>query len=414
MHHSFKLKYPKGDKETLIYFTSFFKNEGKSFIYSTGERIHPNQWDFKDKQPINLHGRDSEAKNRKSIKNVLSKYSNKFIEVVNRYKTINDELTREKLKDEFNVEFKNSISRANDFFSVYDAFLSVKRDDQSDSANSESTIKRYEYNKTLLELFVEKSGYNLRLNTINKDFYNSFIKFCVELKKHSANTLARNIGLFKTFMIWAYKNNYTYDNQFKEFKNIKRFATDEIALTLDQVKEIYVFDLKENEKLIKIRDLFVMGCSTGLRFGNYSKIKKSDIRDGFINVIDVKDKNKSLSIPLNKFSTEILEKYDYQLPQISNQKFNDYVKDLFKLMEYTEVIKKTMRYGNEIVETTAPVYKRISSHTARRTFITVMKNKNVPDKVIMSYTGHKSLPNFIMYYKPNEEQRINFMEGVWN
>ena len=414
MHHSFKLKYPNGDKETLIYFASFFKNEGKSFIYSTGEKIHPNQWDLKDKQPINLFGRDSEAKNRKSINNELSKYSNKFTEVVNRYKTINEELTLDKLKDEFNVEFKNSVSRANDFFNVYEVFLDEKRADQTDLANSASTIKRYEYNKTLLELFVEKTSFNLRLNTVNKDFHNSYIKFCVEYKKHSANTLSRNVGLFKTFMIWAYKNNYTYNNQFKEFKNIKRFTTDEIALTLDQVKEIYVYDLKENEKLIKIRDLFVIGCATGLRFGNYSKIKKSDIRDGFINVIDVKDKNKSLSIPLNKFSTEILAKYDYELPQISNQKFNDYVKDLFELMEYNEVIKKTMRFGNEIVETTAPVYQRISSHTARRTFITIMKNKNVPDKVIMSYTGHRSLPNFIMYYKPNEEQRINFMEGVWN
>ena len=83
-------------------------------------------------------------------------------------------------------------------------------------------------------------------------------------------------------------------------------------------------------------------------------------------------------------------------------------------MDYTEIIKKTMRYGNDIIETESPIYERISSHTARRSFITIMKNEGVPDKVIMSYTGHKSIEVFNNYYRPNQDQRINFMNNVWN
>jgi site-specific recombinase XerD len=413
MNYSFRLKYPNLDKESLIYFTASFKDEGKTFVYSTGEKIHPKDWDFDNKRPANLAGRKKDAELRRVIDTQLSRYSNFFIELISRYKTINEKLTIETTKDEFNVEFKKVSKNVSDFFKVYELFLQDKRDDNSDQANTTSTISRYEYNKKLLEDFQNHKSYNLRFNTINRNFYNAFISYCVETKKHSANTLSRNIGLFKTFMNWAIAKKFTYNDEFKKFKNIKRFKTDEIALTKEQVDEIYEFDLKGAEKLERVRDLFVFGCSTGMRYSNYSKVKKNDIIDGFINVIDEKDKSKSLSIPINRYSMEILKKYDYKLPKISNQKFNDYLKELFQEMEYNHIVKKTMRYGNEIIETESAFSERISSHTARRSFITIMKNEGVPDKVIMSYTGHKSIEVFNNYYRPNQEHRINFMKSVW-
>ncbi len=413
MNFSFRLKYPSKDKETLIYFTASFKNEGKTFVYSTGEKIHPNDWDIKNKRPNNLSGRKKEAELRRAIDTQLSRYSAFFIKLISRYKTINEELTIEKTKEEFNIEFKKVSKNINDFYRVYDLFLQEKNDDQTDQANSITTISRYKYNKTLLEKFQDHTSFKLRFNKINKKFYNAFIQYCVENENHSANTLSRNIGLLKTFLYWALENKFTYNDDFKNFKNVKKFITNEIALTKEQVDEINNFDLKNNNKLIRVRDLFIFGCSTGMRYSNYSKVKKNDILNGFINVIDVKDNSKSLSIPLNKYSKTILEKYDFKLPSISNQKFNDYLKELFEKMEYTEIIKKTMRYGNDIIETESPMFERISSHTARRSFITIMKNEGIPDKVIMSYTGHKSIEVFNNYYRPNQEHRINFMNQVW-
>jgi len=414
MNFSFRLKYPSKDKESLIYFTASFKNEGKTFVYSIGEKIHPKNWDFENKRPINLSGRRKDAELRRAINTQLSRYSNFFIELTSRYKMIHEVLTIEKAREEFNIEFKKVTKSINDFFKIYDLFLSEKKKDRTDQANTETTIKRYEYNKKLLKKFQTEYSYNLKFKNINKKFYNDFIRYCVENENHSANTLSRNIGLLKTFLYWAFDNKFTYNDEFKKFKNIKRFTTNEIALTKEQVYDIYKFDLEENTKLSKVRDLFIFGCSTGMRFSNYSKVKKNDIRDGFINVIDAKDNTKSLSIPLNNLSLSILEKYEYKLPVISNQKFNDYLKELFKKMGYTDIIKKTMRYGNEIIETESPLFERISSHTARRSFITIMKNEGIPDKVIMSYTGHKSIEVFNNYYRPNQEHRIKFMNDVFN
>lgn len=414
MHHSFKLQYPKKDKLSPILFSSYFKEEGKKFVYSTGITIHPSDWDFKNVQPLNLTGRDKEVNNRKAVQAELSKYSNKFLEVVNRFRTIKERLTIEKIREEFNQEFKKSPGKTKDIFIVYDLFLDSKKENKTDTANAPSTIKRYEYNKKLLQSFAIHTEYSLRFTNINKEFYNSFVKYCVEIKGHSANTLSRNIGLLKTFLYWSLENRFTYNEDFKQFQNVRKFKTDEVALTKSQIKEIYEFNLGKRKKLTRVRDLFIFGCSTGMRFGNYSTVRKNDVRNGHIHYIDCKDKSKVLKTPLNKYSKRILEKYDYELPQISNQKFNDYLKELFTKLEYNEMIKKIMKYGNELIETESPLHDRISSHTARRSFITIMKNEGVPDKIIMSYTGHKSLSVFNDYYKPNEEHRVKFMENVWN
>lgn len=75
MNYTFKLKQPSSDKETLIYFRSYFVNENKNFIYSTGEKITPSEWDFENRQPNDLNGRTKRAENHRSIKKQLDRYS---------------------------------------------------------------------------------------------------------------------------------------------------------------------------------------------------------------------------------------------------------------------------------------------------------------------------------------------------
>ena len=413
MKSSFHLKSPKGDKESLIYFSAYFKNESKKLIYSTGETITPKEWNFKNRMPNDLSGRTTRADNHRTINMQLNRYTDFYIKIINRYIHAEQEITVENIRNEFDKEFKKTKTGSRDFFAVYDKFMTEKINDKTDKANSTSTIKRYEYNKKLLQDFEESKDVKLNFNQIDKKFYNTFINYCTNTKNHSTNTLSRNIGLFKTFMNWAVLNRYTYKQDFQEFKNIKKEITDEVALSKEQVVEIFNFDFSNNQRLERVRDLFVFGCFTGMRYSNYSKIKKNDIIDSHIKVRDVKDNRKQLNIPLNDYSSYLLKKYDYRLPEISNQKFNEYIKEVIKIVGYTEDIKKTSKLGNEIVETVAPFYKRVSSHTARRSFITIMKTKKVPDKIIMGFTGHKSLEVFNQYYKPNDIEKVDFMQDVF-
>lgn len=412
MNYTFKLKQPNGTRETLIYFRSFFNKENKNFLYSTGEKIIPEEWDFENRQPNDLNGRTKRAENHRSIKKQLDRYSSFFTEIVNRYKNINEDLTLDILRQRFNEEFKK-IQSKDDFFRIYDEFIEEKENDFSGNAISNSTLKRYKCNKTLLEDFEKKTKRKLSLGKFDEKTFNEFLKFCVENREHSANTVHRNIGLLKTFLLWAFNKKYSFNNSFVNFKKPPKFKTDEIALNIEQVEEIYAHDFSKNKKFERVRDLFVFGCVTGMRFGNYSTVSKNDVQGDFIRVTDLKSKSKNLSIPLSSISRSILEKYEYDLPKISNQKMNEYIKEVFEELKFTDEIKKTMKYGDQLVEINSEFYKRISSHTARRSFITIMKNKRVPDKVIMSYTGHTSLEVFNAYYRPSEDDKINYMNEVF-
>lgn len=413
MRSTFNLKEPNKDKSSLILFSAYFRNEGRKFVYSTGESIHPDYWDFENKQPKNLNGRTEEANKQRAIKRQLDRYSNFFSDTIQNYKLANREIIISDVKDDFDIEFKRTKSNSSNFFEVYEIFLEEKRNDYTEEANSVTTINRYNYNKKLLFDFQTYRRKKIHFNQINKSFYNSFTDYCVREKNHSANTLRRNVGLFKTFLYWALENGYTYKTDFQKFKSPMAQQTDEVALTLKQVQEVFEYDFSNNGKLEKVRDLFVFGCATGMRISNYSKIGKNDLQEGFIKVRDKKNIDKVLEIPLNDYSIYILKKYNYKLPRISNQKFNDYIKEVFQIIGYDQNIKKTIKIGKEIIEQINPLYDRISSHTARRSFITIMKNKKIPDKVIMSYTGHKSLEVFNKYYKPNNEDKKDFMQTVW-
>ena len=412
MNYTFKLKEPNSEKETLIYFRSFFSNENRNFIYSSGEKIKPSEWDFENRLPNDLNGRTQRAVNHRSIKKQLDRYSGFFTEIVNRYKNIDEELTIDIARQRFDEEFKK-IKIKDDFFRIYDEFIQEKENDYSGNSISKSTKDRYDYNKKLLQDFQDYYKLKLRLGNFDDKIYNKFLKYCIEIKDHSANTVHRNVGLLKTFLYWALSKKYTYNNNFINFKKPPKFRTDEIALNYQQVEEIYLYDFSKNKRLERVRDLFVFGCVTGMRFGNYSRISKQDIQGDFIRVVDLKSKSKKLSIPLNSISKAILEKYDYILPNISNQKMNEFIKEVFKEMKFTEDIKKTMKYGDELVDKKSEFWERISSHTARRSFITIMKNNKVPDKIIMSYTGHTSLEVFNNYYRPSEEDKVNYMNEVF-
>ncbi|WP_339848272.1 tyrosine-type recombinase/integrase [uncultured Dokdonia sp.] len=413
MKSSFKIKKPNSSEPTLIYFQSFFKDEGKSFIYSTGQRIHPQDWDLKYKRPIKNPSKIESGITLRNLKKTLEAHVNLLDRLSVQYEMIDEKLTIDIVRLAFDKEFKKSSTKTNGFFKVYDIFLDQKINDPTDKGNSPSTIKRYQYNKNLLLDFEKFIGKPIRFSAFNQTVYQSFLRFSIEQKKHSANTLSRNVGLLKTFLFWAEKNKYTYNDEFKNFENVKRFPTEEIAFNINQIKEIKSFDLSNNIRLEKVRDLFLLGCATGFRYGNYSKLKKTDIINDFICVTDVKDSSKSLKVPMNEISRSILEKYDYSLPSISNQKFNKYVKELFQILGFNENAKKSMRYGKHVHTSIVPLYMRVNSHTARRSFITIMKNKGVPDKVIMGYTGHKSIQNFNLYYKPSENDSVKYMNDVF-
>ncbi len=406
---TFFLKHPKEKKETLILFSCYFKYEEKKFVYSTGEKIFPKQWDFKNRQPL-LHGKNRSTY-ASSIRMQINRYKNKFEELQARSKTYGEDFTSQILKEEFNLEFKKAPSGKNIFYRAYNEFMEANIKEQK---WSENTIKRYNNIKNLLQDFEKKKGFKLTFNAIKKKFHTEFTDYCMNEREHATNTYRRNLGLFKTFMFWALDNGYTYQDDFKKFEKMKEAFTEKIALKAEDLTNIMNHAF-ENKRLERARDVFVFACSTGMRFGELKLIGKHNVVDGSIVLKEEKSAvKKPREIPLNTLSEMILRKYDYQLPLIANQKQNDYIKEVFEEAGYNQIVEKITVKGKQIIREKMPFYDRISTHTARRTFITMMKRKGKSDKLISKITGHTDLKTLNTYYQVDQEAKREAVGDVFN
>lgn len=409
MKYTFNLKEPKSDKETLILFSCYFKNENKKFVFSTGEKIMPENWDFENRFPF-VNGK-KKSKFVQSIRLQMNRYSDLFLETESLYKRINEPFTSKNLKKVFDEEFKKAPSGKNAFFDAYDEFTAEKEKGKEWSA---STIKRYKNIKNILEKFEAARKFKLTFSKIDETFHREFTSYCMDDLKHINNTYARNLGLFKTFMFWARKNKFTYNDSFVEFKKVERVITNQIALTIDDLNKLMQHEF-ESEKLGKVRDVFVFACVTGMRFGELSLIRRSNVTNDFILLKENKDETKETrEIPLTSISRYILLKYDYKLPLIANQKQNKYIKDVFQELEYNNKVQKVTTKGKENIKEEMFFYNRISTHTARRTFITMMKRQGKSDKLIASITGHNDMKTLNQYYQISEPEKKEAMDEVFN
>ncbi|TYB75724.1 tyrosine-type recombinase/integrase [Bizionia myxarmorum] len=408
MTYTFYLKEANTKKESLIYFSCYFKEERKKFVYSTGEKIKPKSWDKENNRPF-LKGANKDI-NSSTINLQLGRYAEAFMVDESDCKRMEQEFTSKYIKDCFNVRFKKSAQKSNRFFEVYKDFTTEKN---LHKEWKPSTIKRYKNIKNLLEDFEKEKSYKLTFSNINESFYSQFVDFCYTNRNHYTNTLARNVGLIKTFMYWALKNNYTYNDVFINFKKPNRVVTKEEALTLDQVEELFNYECK-SRSLEKVRDVFVFQCLTGLRFGELKKVNKRVVFDNCIFLKEEKDSSKEeRQIPLFEITNYILSKYDYNLPLLSNQKQNEYIKAILKEAKFDYDVEFTRIKGVNQTTIVKPFYKRVSTHTARRTFVTIMRNKGVADKTIMSITGHKDQKTFNMYHKVDNNARLDAVRSVF-
>jgi site-specific recombinase XerD len=407
MKYTFKLKEPKGNKETLILFCCEFKAENKRFVYSTGEHVHPTNWDVSTRFPF-LKG-ETKPKNFETLKMMLDRYSVLFNETESLYKRINENFTSEVLRSAFDETFKRTVKGKNVFFDAYDKFIVDRIETWA-----KSTVKSYENVKNILINFEKKKNFPLTFTKIDKTFYAKFGLYCQEDLGHIDNTHNRNLVLFKSFMYWATEKNYTFNKAFIDFKNEKKVITTQIALTIEDINKLlsHEFDSKTMEKA---RDVFVFACVTGMRFGELSLIKRSNVTKDCIILKEKKDTSKvAREIPLTNISRYILAKYDYNLPLTAIQNQNKNLKEIFKELKYTHLVEKVTTRRKENITIDMNFYDRISTHTARRTYITMMKKKGKSDKLIASISGHKDMRTLNSYYQVDGDERKKAMDDVFN
>jgi integrase len=189
---------------------------------------------------------------------------------------------------------------------------------------------------------------------------------------------------------------------------------DAVYLNWSELSKIYYLDLSVKPYLVKYRDIFIVGCLTGLRFGDYSNIRFDEIRDGMLHIVQRKTLSPVI-IPLREDARKIIiDKYNLSMPKASDVKFNLYIKEVVRLAGIQEPVKISHRKGNQIISEVRPKYAWVSSHTARRSFCTNEYLDGTPPDLIMAVSGHKTEKIFRNYIKADKIQKASMIKKIWD
>lgn len=285
--------------------------------------------------------------------------------------------------DEFTKEMgvKNSWTVA-----VYNKFNALK-----------NHLKQYDENLTIEDL-TEKG-----LTKLVDYFQNDVVISGKKTKEYDTRvfgmrntTLKKQLGFIKWFLRWARDKGYTTETAFESFKpKLRTSETKVVFLDWEELMKVYKFQIPEQKNYLgRVRDVFCFCCFTSLRYSDVANLKKTDVFKDHISVTTIKTSD-SLTIDLNDYSRAILEKYKKEkypdnlaLPVISNQRMNEYLKELCQLCGINESITITYFKGNKRIDEVYPKYALVGTHTARRTFISNALMMGIPVNVVMQFTGH--------------------------
>ncbi|MDP9954796.1 integrase [Epilithonimonas hungarica] len=418
---SFNLKEPNSDKPTLIKGIYLFKKTQTGF--STGIKVLPSHWDKTEKKVL-------AGENKKTYNSKLNSYK---VSIPKSHTDFNNLYHRFPTKEELKTIVHNAVtgkefltvnkSKKNfkDIFDDMTQMLELKKQ-QALSIGQPSTHKSYisSFKVTYADLieFAEEKKEILDIDTFDE---NMSLKFQIWLskKKVSENgymqsaTIRTRIKRLSQVLRRAFQKGYTTNRSFMQSDfSAKSSPANKIALTEKEITDLYEFDFKENKRLEKVRDLFVLSCHTSLRFGDISRIvtQHIDWNNKTIRILTSKG-DKYVTIPFFGYTEEILKKYDGNIKSIaiSNQNANIYLKEIFTVVPYFDNKKfvTEVKTGKGITFNEIPYSEKITFHDSRRSFCTNRYIEGWDLLEIFQYTGHTDEKTFKGYFKPTaEHERI--------
>lgn len=334
-----------------------------------------------------------------------------------------EDITRDWLKDiidEYNHP-ENHIKAAEiPFFEVLDKFIETEK---KDSNWRDTTAERFITLRHHLTAYEAERGITITFDTLNKEFFDDFAEFLLKSKAMRNTTNAKNLKLLKWFLRWATLNGYNKNTFYELYtpgicktKNTKSEKKVIVFLNEDELKTVRDFDFSNDERLDKVRDVFIFCCYSGLRYSDVEHLTQNDVYDDMIHVTTQKTDD-TITINLNKTTRAILAKYHDEenpnakaLPVITNQKMNIYLKEMAEICGIDQPITKTYYVGSKRVEETRPKYEWIGTHTGRRTFICNSLSKGIAPQTIMKFTGHSDFKAMRPYIDITEKAKANAMK----
>ena len=387
----------------------------KQLKFSTGETINPIFWDKKKQRVKETVKFPQHPEFNQRLNDIDTIINNVYRKMLNDSEVV----TPETLKDKYNEYLikNNKIVDPPKQVNLFTAFIQTIIDETKRGERTTEkgmhfqprTIMSYTTTLNSLKEYEKSIKKHLKFSDINITFYNKYLKYLND-KKYSVNTIGSHIKVIKVMMNIATNRDLNEAKDFTktEFKTINE-ETQSIYLTIDELQKISNLDLSKNKRLEPVRDMFLIACFTGLRFSDLKQLRKEHFYNDVIKIKTIKT-GQTVTIPLHATVREICNKYNYSLPRlISNQKMNEYLKEIGKLAEINETIILNKTRGGLGTQKNVLKYDLITVHTARRSFATNTYLQGVPVIAIRMITGHKTERAFLRYIKISEDENAKKM-----
>ncbi len=323
--------------------------------------------------------------------------------------------TQQDLKHQLQLAINNELQPAaqpkktKTLFNHFDDFISTE---SVASQWAYATLQCWKTFRHHLEAFNPR----MTFQDFDEDGINRFLHFLRAKQELGEITVKKQYNCLKWFLGWALKKGLCTDHTITTYRpKFKVLEKPVIFLTKEELLKLYNYQIPDNGTevsftdmngtpytktvqdagaLAKTRDLFCFCAFTSLRYSDMAKVKRTDIKGDTLYITTQKT-NDRLPIDLNSFAKAILDKYKDEkfidglaLPVISNQKMNEYLKDLCEFCGFNEPISRTLYRGGQRIEETYPKWAMVGTHAGRRTFICFALASGIPPQVIMKWTGH--------------------------
>lgn len=387
----------------------------KRIEFTTGYRIDAAKWDT-DKQRVRNGCTNKLKQSASEINASLLGYYTEVQEIFKKFEVEEIIPTPEQIKEAFNAlhkpieEIKQRKSTPNAFYKAFDEFV---RDCGRQNDWTDSTYEKFAAVKNHLMNFRD----GLTFDFFDEKGLNDYVNYLRDVKEMRNSTIGKQLSFLKWFLRWAFKKGLHQNNAYDSYKpKLKSTQKKIIFLTWKELNKLREFEIPAaKQALDRVRDVFLFQCFTGLRYSDVFNLRKSDIKGDHIEVTTVKTSD-SLIIELNNHSKAILDKYkdvafedDKVLPVITNQKMNDYLKELAELAGIDEPVRQTYYRGNERIDEVTPKYALLGTHAGRRTFICNALALGIPPQVVMKWTGHSDYKAMKPYIDIADDIKANAM-----
>jgi len=418
-----RLKTPEGNEPSSYPILLLFSFNGQRLQYYTGERV-PNLRSWipvaKDGKLKKISGRYPFVNNVPGAERIMDNLDIIYNHAINIYsdfkrsgqvksltiktfKNLLDE--RLKAKPEEIDQSKLTIEH---YLSEYLAEIKKK--------NTYNTFRNNQSNINHLRSFLGKSGLKRSLDFIDESFSEEYSDYLKEGRLN--NTVVKGMQILKQFL--AYCKQKKYISSVPDIKTGMSNDINVIYLDYDEAMKLAYCPMP-SISLEQVKDVFLFGVFTGMRFGDIAKLEKRHLFNDHIEYYIQKNGATVVkTVPYTPVSLSIVEKYKdlpgkYALPTISNQKTNDYLKIVGKYAGIDSTVNIAEKTGSgKIIEKAFKKYEILTCHVSRKSFISIALRLGMKESVVKSITGHsKSSKAFYRYYEIANEEKRESMQKIF-